>query len=78
MGEIEHDKCDICNKITGLQRKYYYYDIKCDCCNDKNDNHFEIVRYCSKCTPSPPRYIKVYVKPLTIKDERKMKLKKIK
>jgi len=57
--EIEYGTCDICGKDRPLSRKYYKYDIKCDCCNDKDDDHFEIVRHCNKCEPKPPRTIKV-------------------
>jgi len=64
MGDIEYGNCDICNIQAPLTRKYYRYDIKCDCCNGKNDNHFEIVRYCASCEPKPPQTLKVVMKPL--------------
>ena len=51
MGEIEHGKCDICKKIRDLQRKYYYYDIKCEC---HSPNHFELVSHCKDCEPKEP------------------------
>lgn len=40
-GCIEFGKCDYCGKETTVQRKYYHYDIKCDC---HSPNHFEIRR----------------------------------
>ena len=61
MGDVEFGKCDICGKETTLNRKYYHYDIKCDCCSPK---HFEIVRHCKDCKPQPPKYVKVYIKPI--------------
>ncbi len=62
--DIEFANCDICNIQSPVQRKYYYYDIKCDCCNNKNDDHFEIVRFCQNCVPKTPRLISVSLKPL--------------
>lgn len=64
MGAQEFSKCDICEQDAIVDRKYYYYDVKCDCCNSKNDPHFEIVRYCVKCEPKPPRTITVFLKPI--------------
>lgn len=65
MGDIEAGTCDICKaEDVALQRKYYHYDIKCECCNRADDPHFEIVRYCSNCQPKPPYSIKVMVKPI--------------
>jgi len=63
MSDVEYGKCDICGNDNILSRKYYYYDIKCDCCNSKDDNHFEIVKYCNKCKPKPPQKITVYIQP---------------
>ena len=64
MGDIEFRQCDICMVSEPLSRKYYRYNIKCDCCNSVNDDHFEIVRYCSECEPKPPRIISVSIKPM--------------
>ena len=66
MGDIEYGNCGMCDQLATLQRRYYKYDIKCECCNRKNDNHFEIVRYCNKCKPKPPAKLKVVMKPLII------------
>ena len=65
MGEVEFGTCDICGDEFSLNRKYYRYDIKCDCCNRKEDNHFEIVRYCNNCIPKPPKYVKIIIHPLS-------------
>ena len=49
-GEIEVGHCDICKTPrVHIGRKYYRYDIKCTCCNGKDDDHFEIVYYCKNC-----------------------------
>lgn len=61
MSDCESGTCDICNKESILDRKYYYYDIKCDCCNNKDSDHFEIVKYCSECIPRPPKKISVFM-----------------
>ena len=48
---IEKGKCDICGKEANIKRKYYYYNIECDCHSPK---HFEIVYHCKDCVPRPP------------------------
>ncbi len=64
-GDIEVGICDVCKQErVPLSRKYYYYEVKCDCCNRKEDNHFQIVRYCSNCTPKPQPNITVHIKPI--------------
>lgn len=62
-GAIEHDTCDICWTEGPVSRKYYHYDIKCSCCNNQTDDHFEIVKYCKNCKPKPPDEITVMVDP---------------
>ena len=58
-GLVEVSKCDICGNEGPVQRKYYHYKIKCECCSSGGKpQHFEIVRHCSNCTPKPPKYIK--------------------
>lgn len=59
MPDMEYGKCDICGQMGSLARKYYRYNIKCECCNNK---HFELVRYCVMCEPKPPREIHVVFK----------------
>ena len=63
-GDVETGFCDICGRGRHLQRKYYRYPIPCDCCNKKEDNHFEIVRHCAQCTPVPPKKLTVVMKPI--------------
>lgn len=65
MGDIEFGKCDVCGEDKTLSRKYYYYDVKCDCCNRKDSPHFEIVRYCSNCEPKPPKRISAVIEVLS-------------
>jgi len=50
-GCSEIGKCDICGKYAPINRKYYYYPIKCEC---HSPQHFEIVLYCSDCIPIEP------------------------
>ncbi|MCK9440286.1 MAG: hypothetical protein M0Q13_02555 [Methanothrix sp.] len=61
-GEAEFGKCDCCGKETIVSRKYYHYNIKCDCCGGKT--HFEIVRYCTNCSPKPKSTIRVVLRDL--------------
>lgn len=64
MGESEFGKCSMCEQDAHVGRKYYYYDVKCDCCNSKDSPHFEIVYHCVKCEPKPPRIISLSLKPI--------------
>ena len=57
MSEQESGKCGCCGKNKPLARRYYYYNINCECCG--GGGHFEIVRYCESCAPKPPETIKV-------------------
>lgn len=55
----EFGECDICGKEAVVTRKYYNYNIKCDCClSGGKPMHFHIVRHCADCTPKPPEYIR--------------------
>lgn len=62
MSEIEISYCDICHEKTQVERRYYHYPISCECCG--GTIHFEIVKYCNKCKPVPPKWIKVEMKPI--------------
>lgn len=66
----EYGRCSICSVRAVVTRKYYYYDIKCECCLTKEKKHFEIVWYCEHCTPVPPRRISAVVTPLEITDDK--------
>lgn len=56
-GEIEINKCEVCGKENvQVSRKYYYYDIECEC---HSPLHFEFIRHCKDCEPRPPEYIKI-------------------
>ena len=59
MGEMEWGKCEYCNTEGPLNRTYFRYDIKCECCNH---NHFEIVWHCHKCEPKDPGIRKIELK----------------
>ena len=61
MGDVEVGKCGQCHRSdVALQRKYYYYDIDCDCCD--GTEHFVFVRYCSNCRPVAPTLLMVHAK----------------
>ena len=61
-GDIEVDYCDICHEKKQVSRKYYHYNLNCQCCGGQY--HFEIVRYCKDCEPKPPKYISAEVSPI--------------
>lgn len=56
-GDMESGKCSCCGNLAIVNRKYYHYDIKCDCCN--GDEHFEIIYYCENCEPRPPSRVHI-------------------
>jgi hypothetical protein len=62
--DFELGVCDICKTEANVSRTYYYYDIKCDCCNTKDDPHFEVVRTCIDCDPKPPLSLRVIMEPI--------------
>lgn len=63
-GSIMYGICDICGKESILKRKYYNYHVKCQC---HSPYHFEIVEYCSNCTPIEPYETKLFMKTSDVK-----------
>ena len=57
-GDVEFGKCDMCGKEAPLMRKYYYYDIRCEC---HGPVHFELVCHCADCKPAEPSMTNVRV-----------------
>lgn len=58
MDAREKGTCSVCKKEkVHVNRKYYYYDIECLCCNEIDDDHFEIVYHCNICEPAPPEKV---------------------
>ncbi len=57
MNQQERGKCTICGQSGIMMRKYYYYDVDCDCCG--GTRHFEIVHHHENCIPRPPSTIKI-------------------
>lgn len=58
-GDIEVGTCDVCKKENvQLNRKVYYYPIKCEC---HSTQHFEIVFHCSECKPIEPKQTTIVV-----------------
>lgn len=55
-------KCDICGNKAALNRKYYYYGIKCKC---HSPEHFELVCYCNDCKDKvkPPKRTVIEIEP---------------
>lgn len=60
MAEQLYSKCEICGEEGVLRRKYFYYDIKCEC---HSPRHFEMVEHCILCIPKEPEKTTVYIKP---------------
>lgn len=57
-GELEEGKCSVCGeKDVVVSRKYYHYNVECECCN--GNTHFEIVYHCDGCKPKRPRKITI-------------------
>lgn len=52
--------CNVCRKENViLQRKYYHYDIKCEC---HSPNHFVIVFHCMDCEPIESDTMSIHLK----------------
>lgn len=51
--------CSICHKETVLDKTYFSYPIKCDCCSPQ---HFSVVYHCKDCVPKIPTNIAVMLK----------------
>lgn len=51
MGDMEWADCKYCGNNGPVERTYFHYDIKCECCSGK---HFEIVYHCGNCKPKDP------------------------
>ena len=51
MGDSERGLCGVCGEIKDLNRKYFHYNIKCEC---HSPDHFEIVWHCNECLPIEP------------------------
>ena len=51
MSNTEYGICDICGREANLQRKYYHFNIKCEC---HLPTHSEMIKYCSDCVPLRP------------------------
>ena len=64
---IEWGKCEVCGKEDQLERTYFYYNVKCECCGNKNNRHFEIVHHCHKCPAPVPVHIHPWVKAMDCK-----------
>lgn len=58
-GEVMIGKCMYCLKLKNLDRKYFHFNIKCEC---HSPNHFEIVEHCMSCTPKCPSYTSIILK----------------
>ena len=50
-GDKELGKCGYCGYIGPINRKYFYYGIKCEC---HSPEHFQIVWHCDNCEPKDP------------------------
>lgn len=57
-GDVEYGKCPTCNTEGPLERRYYHYDIKCEC---HSPDHFEIVWYCKNCSPKEPEFTRIHL-----------------
>ena len=65
-GDAEYGRCEVCNANNAiLSRKYYYYDVDCECCVGK---HFAVCKYCPRCKPAEPEETKIYIKTSKLKE----------
>lgn len=60
MGDAEQGTCSVCKKESnGISRKYFRYEVKCECCSP---THFEIVYHCTNCVPKEPILTNITIK----------------
>ena len=59
MGDVEFGTCDICGIDDYISRKYYSYDVICEC---HSPNHFELVYHCKNCLPVEPTETKILLR----------------
>lgn len=64
MPEIEFGQCPICGFERQLHRKYYRYDLRCECHSPK---HFEVVWHCENCEPEPPEFTTIDIRTENLK-----------
>lgn len=57
-GDIEHGTCSVCKAEGPINRKYYHYDLLCQCHMPK---HFEMVYHCNNCEPVEPDTTKITI-----------------
>lgn len=70
-GDVEVNNCSQCEaKNVPVRRTYYYYPIKCKCCNNPNDPHFEMVYTCGNCRPVPPKTLSVGIDPIDYENQK--------
>lgn len=63
-GEVEYGICDECGEEGPVSRKYYRYNILCEC---HSPQHFDMVRHCNGCIPTEPIVTTVSIKTETLK-----------
>ena len=51
---MEKNICQLCGKNPITQITTFYYDINCNCCENK---HIEVITHCDKCVPQIPTEI---------------------
>ncbi len=66
-GEIEWGKCDYCGYEGHINRKYFRYEIKCEC---HSPNHFELVYHCNDCEPKEPSTTRIFLSTDKLKNMR--------
>jgi len=74
MSEIEVGRCEICREEKQLQRKTFYYGIKCEC---HSPEHFETVSHCKDCTPVEPFETRISLKTEDLKSLLESPVKKL-
>lgn len=58
----EYGRCEVCGAEGPLDRTYFYYDIRCDCCGNRDGYHFELMCHCSKCPAPMPDRVRPLIK----------------
>lgn len=66
MSDREEGSCSVCGEYGAVQRRYFHYDVDCDCCN--GSQHFKFLYHCSDCVPKAPTKIRITIEDIEATD----------
>lgn len=58
--------CELCDKLRHLNRKCFFYDVNCDCCEVE---HVKVIKHCDDCQPTAPNSVTIEKKHMYYDDD---------